>query len=89
MNPPQHQVEILISLICLLVNAHNIFEILLTSFYNHTEDFQKGIQVPPIIKQLKTILETYPDNGQILKVKTNYRILHTWCNMMDKRKNVQ
>ena len=28
-----------------------------------------GMEQPPLIKQLKTILAEYPDDGQIIKVK--------------------
>lgn len=32
------------------------------------DEFNRGIILPTLIKQLKSILQQYPDDGQILKV---------------------
>jgi len=33
-----------------------------------TDDFNEGFILPTLIRQLKSILDQYPDDGQILKV---------------------
>jgi len=32
------------------------------------DDFNEGLILPTLIRQLKSILDQYPDDGQILKV---------------------
>ncbi len=36
------------------------------------DDFNKGLILPPLIIQLKKILDQYPDDSQILKVCTHH-----------------
>lgn|SRR6218665_3562609 len=36
------------------------------------DEFNRGIILPTIIKQLKSILQQYPDDGHILKVRDHY-----------------
>ena len=36
------------------------------------EDFNRGLILPPLLVQLKKILEQYPDDTQILKVSSEY-----------------
>lgn len=43
----------------------------------NTSGEQFGLKPPSLIKQLKNILEQYPDNGQIIKVRE-----HIYCRNM-------
>lgn len=39
-----------------------------------TNDFNEGIILPPLIAQLRKILDQYPDDTQILKVRIIYLV---------------
>ena len=52
-------------------------------FLGHEEDeFNKGIILPNVIVSLKKILDQYPDDGQILKVRLSNASHHIYLTYM-------
>ena len=41
-----------------------------------------GMEQPPLIKQLKSILAEYPDDGQIIKVGLSNETLYTYAHQL-------
>jgi len=65
---------------CLPVNTSNMLSHLKYGMWIAASvDFNEGMLLPSLIKQLRSILEKYPDDGQILKVSVPYMHMTRTC----------
>lgn len=62
-----NQISIQVPSIAHMFDAFENDQFTLTVFL-FADEFNRGIILPTIIKQLKSILQQYPDDGHILKV---------------------
>ena len=51
---------------------------------NVEEEFNKGFILPPLIVQLRKILDQYPDDTQILRVRNNVSLYLSNISLIDK-----
>ena len=50
------------------------------SYIADEDDEDEGFKLPKLIRHLQTILQQYPDDGQILKVNCNFLV---YCSVAD------